>query len=118
MHLRPVAKHAALIGTLVHTPVFGSLEVIHRGALVYDKTGTITAVLDEEKQGKGDLNALLSSDPEIERVVDYGSRIITPGLIDAHCHAPQYVFTGTGMDLPLLEWLNKYTFPRRSKQSF
>lgn len=38
-----------------------------------------------------------------------------PGLIDAHCHAPQYIFTGTGMDLPLLEWLEKYTFPSEAK---
>ena len=26
-------------------------------------------------------------------------------------HAPQYKFTGTGTDVPLMEWLWKYTFP-------
>ena len=26
-------------------------------------------------------------------------------------HAPQYKFAGTGMDLPLLQWLERYTFP-------
>ena len=31
-----------------------------------------------------------------------------PGLVDGHAHAPQYAFTGTGMDLPLLEWLETY----------
>ena len=34
-----------------------------------------------------------------------------PGLIDTHVHAPQYKFTGTGTDVPLMEWLRKYTFP-------
>lgn len=34
-----------------------------------------------------------------------------PGLVDAHIHAPQYFFAGSNVDLPLLEWLNKYTFP-------
>lgn len=38
-----------------------------------------------------------------------------PGLVDTHIHAPQYVFTGTGYDLPLLQWLEKYTFPSESR---
>ena len=38
-----------------------------------------------------------------------------PGLVDAHTHAPQYVFAGTGMDVPLLDWLSKYTFPTEAK---
>lgn len=38
-----------------------------------------------------------------------------PGLVDTHIHAPQYVFTGTGYDLPLLQWLEKYTFPTESR---
>ncbi len=38
-----------------------------------------------------------------------------PGLVDTHIHAPQYVFTGTGYDLPLLGWLEKYTFPSESR---
>ncbi len=38
-----------------------------------------------------------------------------PGLIDTHTHAPQYVFTGTGMDLPLMEWLARYTFPTEAR---
>jgi cytosine/adenosine deaminase-related metal-dependent hydrolase len=31
------------------------------------------------------------------------------GLIDAHCHGPQYRNAGTGTDLPLLEWLERYS---------
>jgi guanine deaminase len=31
--------------------------------------------------------------------------------VDTHCHAPQYVFTGSGMGLPLMQWLETYTFP-------
>ncbi len=37
-----------------------------------------------------------------------------PGMVDSHIHAPQYAYTGTHLDLPLLEWLNKYTFPIES----
>ena len=46
---------------------------------------------------------------------DYSGKLITPGLVDLHVHAPQYAFRGSGMDLELLEWLNTYTFPEESK---
>lgn len=38
-----------------------------------------------------------------------------PGLIDTHIHASQYVNSGTGYDVMLLEWLDKYTYPTESK---
>jgi len=104
-----------VIGTLVHTPRFGELEVVPRGALIYDGNGIITRVLRDTEVLDGDLRAALALDPLLDEVVDYGSKLVLPGLVDAHCHAPQYVFTGTGMDLPLLEWLNKYTFPCESR---
>ncbi len=47
--------------------------------------------------------------------VDHTGKLIIPGLTDLHVHAPQYTFRGIGMDLELLEWLNKYTFPEEAK---
>lgn len=38
-----------------------------------------------------------------------------PGLVDTHIHAAQYSYAGTGLDLPLLQWLNTYTFPEESR---
>lgn len=46
---------------------------------------------------------------------DYSGKIIIPGLIDLHVHAPQYAFRGLGMDLELLEWLNSNAFPEEAK---
>jgi len=48
-------------------------------------------------------------------LTDYGDRLIVPGLVDLHLHAPQYSFRGLGMDLELLEWLNTRTFPEEAK---
>lgn len=48
-------------------------------------------------------------------VIDCGDRIITPGLVDLHVHAPQFSFRGLGMDLELLDWLNTNTFPEEAK---
>ena len=48
-------------------------------------------------------------------LTDFGDRLILPGLIDLHVHAPQFAFRGLGMDMELLDWLNTYTFPEESK---
>jgi guanine deaminase len=42
---------------------------------------------------------------------DHSQHLILPGFIDLHNHLPQYAFAGLGKG-PLLDWLNKYTFPR------
>lgn len=46
---------------------------------------------------------------------DYGEKLIIPGLIDLHVHAPQYTFRGLGMDLELIDWLNTHTFKEEAK---
>lgn len=35
---------------------------------------------------------------------------LLPTFCDLHLHAPQYLYQGTGLHLPLMEWLNKYAF--------
>ena len=44
-------------------------------------------------------------------VLDYTGKIITPGLVDLHLHAPQYSYCGTAMDLELLDWLQQFHNP-------
>ena len=46
---------------------------------------------------------------------DYGDSLIFPGMVDLHIHAPQYAFRGMCMDLELMDWLNRYTFPEEEK---
>ncbi len=50
-----------------------------------------------------------------DKLVHLGKQFLIPGFVDTHIHAPQYAIAGTGTDLPLLEWLNKYTFPTEKK---
>lgn len=35
--------------------------------------------------------------------------------MDLHLHAPQYLYAGTGLDLPLMEWLERYTYPAEER---
>ena len=46
---------------------------------------------------------------------DYTGKLIVPGLVDLHVHAPQYTFRGLGLDMELLEWLERNTFPEEAK---
>ena len=48
-------------------------------------------------------------------IYDYGDSLIFPGMVDLHIHAPQYSFRGMCMDLELMDWLNRYTFPEEEK---
>ena len=40
---------------------------------------------------------------------------IIPGFTDLHIHAPQWPQLGKALDVPLEEWLQKYTFPLEAK---
>lgn len=52
------------------------------------------------------------ADLEVE---DYTDNLLIPGFVDMHTHAPQFENIGLGMDKPLLDWLNEYTFPTEAK---
>ena len=87
-----------LHGNLLHAPAFGTLETIPHGYLVLED---------------GVIRGLFPVLPEAYAgcpVTDYGESLIMPSFADLHLHAPQYVMMGMGMDLPLLEWLDAYTF--------
>ena len=43
------------------------------------------------------------------------SQRLLPGFVDTHCHAPQAAFAGAGTNTPLLEWLEKFTFPTEAR---
>ncbi|CAN0282176.1 unnamed protein product, partial [Ectocarpus sp. 4 AP-2014] len=78
-------------------------------AIVVDEDGVISAVHDMNDDGAEETMAdLMAQGVEL---ADFRGKLIMPGFIDGHAHAPQYVYRGTGMDLPLLQWLEKHTFP-------
>jgi len=42
-------------------------------------------------------------------------RIVLPGLINTHTHAPMTLFRGLADDLPLMEWLQEVIFPAEAE---
>ena len=88
-----------LKGNIIHAPKFGELSIHEHAYLVYGEQG-IEGIFEflPEKYLK-------------EHMEDYGDALIIPSFSDMHLHGPQYPMLGMGMDLPLLDWLNTYTFP-------
>jgi 5-methylthioadenosine/S-adenosylhomocysteine deaminase len=48
-------------------------------------------------------------------VINAGSKVVIPGLINGHTHVPMTLFRGLADDLDLQEWLTKYIFPAEAK---
>jgi guanine deaminase len=46
---------------------------------------------------------------------DWGDRLILPGFCDLHVHAPQYAYRGLGMDLELIDWLERRAYPEEGR---
>lgn len=93
----------ALKGDICYSKSLTELETIEQGYLVC-KEGRVEGVYQQLPERYSDIT-----------VTDYGRKLIIPGLIDLHMHAPQYTYRGLHMDLELLEWLNSYTFPAEAK---
>jgi guanine deaminase len=92
-----------LKGNLVSAPALGRLEITEHGCLVLED-GRIVGVFSR-------LPERWANAP----TEDYGDALILQSFADAHLHAPQYPMLGCGMDLPLLEWLNRYAFPAEAR---
>lgn len=88
-----------LKGNIISAESFGKLKTVENGYLV-SKDGLVVGVFDK-----------LPEQYKKEKIVDYGNALIMQSFSDMHLHAPQYPMLGMGMDLPLLDWLNTYTFP-------
>ncbi|KAG0367985.1 hypothetical protein BGZ54_002883 [Gamsiella multidivaricata] len=100
-------------GALIHSLSIKEIEYIKQGLLFIDNQGKIAKLVKDVSQDK--VEAALEG-VDREKVVHLTEdQFIIPGFVDTHIHAPQYTFCGNGHDLPLLEWLDTYTFPRESK---
>eukprot|EP01133_Synstelium_polycarpum_P011491 gene11491-13403_t len=102
-------------GTVIHSIELNSIQILKDSVLGVNESGRIGFF--KSSVGQDEFTQIKSSwDIKDSQVVEMGEkRFLIPGFIDTHAHAPQYHNAGTGTDLPLLKWLEKYTFPTESK---
>ncbi len=60
-------------------------------------------------------SAELNSKYDAVRTISARGKIVLPGLINTHNHAPMVLFRGIADDLKLLDWLENYIFPAEAK---
>ncbi len=94
--------------TVMQTPTRDHLQVLDDVVITVDKSGTadsgtITGI-EPSSTFTGKIDITLNP-----------NSILLPGMIDLHIHAPQWPQLGTGLDLPLEQWLFDYTFPLEAR---
>ncbi len=107
------ATERAFRGTFLHAPERGRLECLQDALIVVAADGAISAI---HRGGSAAARA------EGERLAAAGNLVtlgpkhyVLPGMVDLHVHAPQWPQLGEALDLPLQEWLQKFTFPLESR---
>lgn len=92
----------ALRGLFIDTPEIGAVR--NRQGFLVCEDGKVAGVF-------GALPERFSGIP----VTDCSDRLVIPGMSDLHLHAPQYSYCGTAMDLQLIDWLERYTYPEEAR---
>lgn len=90
-------------GPVIHALSFGTVEIIENCWIkVNCETGRIVQV--------SRVPLPIESNDNLINLRE--GQFLCPGFIDTHHHAPQTGNLGLGLDRELLQWLEKYTFPR------
>ncbi|KAG0041564.1 hypothetical protein BGZ83_001635 [Gryganskiella cystojenkinii] len=102
----------AFYGTFIHAPTPQEIVFLQNTIVVLDYHGKIVYVQPNQtlEQAQDAFQPLDNSKITILKK----NQFFVPGYVDTHIHAPQYSFCGNGHDIPLLEWLNTWTFPEET----
>ncbi len=106
-------NNKAVVGALFHAPVKGQFEFFQQACVEFGEDGVITQVITPKDDGYFSLVEQHSSNGTLTQLSQ--DQYLMPGLVDLHVHAPQWPQSGKGLDLPLHDWLNQYTFPLESR---
>lgn len=106
------AEDWAIWGAALHAPEQGRVEALPRALIVVDGQG----VIRELRRDVAAEDPALAPWRERGRLTTLApGQILLPGLVDLHVHAPQFPQAGTALDVPLEDWLQRYTFPLESR---
>jgi guanine deaminase len=108
-----VRSERAFLGTFLHAPRRGALECLQDTLIVVGADGGISAVHRHDAPQRRTETARLAAAGSLVRLEP--NCYVLPGMVDLHVHAPQWPQLGTALDLPLEDWLQKFTFPLESR---
>jgi 5-methylthioadenosine/S-adenosylhomocysteine deaminase len=93
------------------------LRFTARAVVVGDRAGTVVpdAVLDVVDGRINWVGPAAEAPPADDAEVVALPGVLTPGLVNAHSHAPMVLFRGQGEGLPLDRWLREVMWPREAR---
>ena len=95
-----------------HSPEYGGIEFLKQALVFVSSDGIISKVIRQDDE---DYLELLDKHSKDNHFFDFKDKILLPGFIDLHIHAPQWPQAGLALDDELSYWLNNFTFPLESK---
>ena len=95
-----------------HSPEYGGIEFLKQALVFVSSDGIISKVIRQDDENYLELLDKHSKD---NHFFDFKDKILLPGFIDLHIHAPQWPQAGLALDDELSYWLNNFTFPLESK---
>jgi guanine deaminase len=114
MSPRP-ATDRAFLGTALHAPVRGELDVLRDVVIVVGTDGAIKAIHTQGSRDGVDIATRHAAAGTLVRFEQ--GQYLLPGLVDLHVHAPQWPQLGKALDQPLEIWLQTFTFPLEARYS-
>jgi len=96
-------RKLVLKGDIVFTPSMDEFK-IYKDSYLVSENGKIVGIFEKLDEKYKDYT-----------LKDYTGKMIIPGFVDIHLHAPQFPNRGMGYDKELLPWLQSYTFPEEAK---
>lgn len=105
----------AVLGTVMHTPVRGRVEIVDDALVLVGEGGAIARVVVPGDSGYDAAVAAAASTGILQRLGQ--TEYLLPGLVDLHNHAPQWPQMGKALHLPLEDWLLGKTFPLEARYS-
>ncbi|XP_029366799.1 guanine deaminase [Echeneis naucrates] len=105
-----------------------AIQRVYRGTFIHSTQRKVVEVLEDallgvDTQGKISFIGSGQDLSQLSQTFGFSPCVVTelkeheffmPGMVDTHIHASQYSYAGTALDMPLLQWLNTYTFPVES----
>ena len=96
-------RKLVLKGDILFTPSMDEFK-IYKDSYLVSENGKIVGIFEKLDEKYKDYT-----------LKDYTGKMIIPGFVDIHLHAPQFPNRGMGYDKELLPWLQSYTFPEEAK---
>ncbi len=102
-----------LLASGFHMPTREKVDVLENVLIAVGKDGRIVSIARPGDPGYAEALRAASASGSLLRLPE--GTYLLPGLVDTHVHAPQYPQLGQALDVPLEEWLFKYTFPLEAR---